>query len=242
MQGYDLFVDMGYIDDDLVDSALKAKASRGWRLPSGWLAAAACVVVAALVGWGVWRADKPTAQVSMEEGEAEVEPAEDPVEVETEAPQVETEAAETEPLPVSESGAFLPVITEPDAEAYSTKTMIESYPVDYEACYDYAVNNGAVGFSVPLADAMAEYGDSVLYRIYVDIFKDGVQLAPDDSEVEELMTSLLDQGIVLAVETTYQDNQAVATYNTLHATYDQLRQFQADPNHGWMLWLFAERV
>ena len=254
MQGFDLVKDMGFVDDDLVQGALKGTAATGWRAPSRWLAAAACVVVAALVGWGVWQGTKPQVDVPAdepievpvtEEQEAEVQPAEEPI-VETEQPEIsgEVEVAEIEPQPISEtSSAFVPNITDPDVEAYPTETMIESFTGDYpEACYDYAVDNGAVGYSQPLADAMEYYGDTVLYRVYVDIFKNGVQLAPDDAEVTELMYSLVDQGIVSAIETVYQDKQPVATYNTLHATYDQLQQFQGDPNHGWMLFLYAERV
>ena len=252
MQGYDLVKDMGLVDDELVQSALKGKASsRGWRSPSRWLAAAACVAVAALVGWGVWQGTKPQVEEPIEmpvteEQEAETEPIEEPIEIEVEQPEIsaESEVAEIEPQPISEtSSAFLPNITEPDEEAYPTLTMIESYPGDgTEAYYDYAVNNGAVGYSQPLTDAMTYYGDAVLYRVYVEIFKDGVQLAPDDAEVTELMYSLVNDGIVSAIETVYQDKQPIATYNTLHATYDQLQQFQGDPNHGWMLFLYAERV
>ena len=250
MQGFDLVKGMGCIDDELVGDALKEKAALGWRAPSRWLAAAACVAAAALVGWGVWQAGQAGSKIAppvTEEGpEAENQPIEEPVEIEVEQPEVsgEVEVAETEPQPVSESsGAFLPNITEPDVEAYPTTTMIEDYPGDgAEACYDYAVDNGAVAYSVPLQDAMAEYGDMVLYRVYVEIFKDGVQLAPDDPEVSELMYSLINDGIVSAIETVYQDNQPVATYNTLHATYDQLRNFKADSAHGWMLFLYAERV
>ena len=267
MQGYDLVKDMGLVDDELVAGALEARAVGGWRSPSRWLAAAACLAVAALVGWGVWQGSKPKVEVPAEEGpsteapvvveptvdvpvteesEAETAPAEDPI-VEQEAPEISIEvidAAEIEPQPISEtSSAFAPNITDPDEEAYPTLTMIESYPSDgAEACYDYAVDNGAVGFSVPLTDAMDELGDAVLYRVYVEIFKDGVQLAPDDPEVVELMTSLINDGIVSAIETVYQNNQPVATYDTLHATYDQLQNFKADSGHGWMLFLYAERV
>ena len=251
MQGYDLVKDMGLVDDELVAGALEAHVSGGWRAPSRWLAAAACVAVAALVGWGVWQGAKPQVDEPIEapvseEQEAEVQPAEEPI-VEHEAPEISIEvidAAEIEPQPISEtSSAFAPNIADPDEEAYPTLTMIESYPSDgTEACYDYAVDNGAVGFSVQLTDAMDELGDSVLYRVYVEIFKDGVQLAPDDPEVSELMTSLINDGIVSAIETVYQNNQPVATYDTLHATYDQLQNFKADSGHGWMLFLYAERV
>ena len=254
MQGYDLVKGMGYVDDELVQGAMKEKAAIGWRVPGRWLAAAACVAVAALVGWGVWQGTKPQVEISVdepieapvtEEQEAEVQPAEEPI-VEHEAPEFSIEVVEVpevESQPISEtSSAFQPNITEPD-EAYPTLTMIESYPSDgTEACYDYAVDNGVVGYSVQLTDAMDELGDAVLYRVYVEIFKDGVQLAPDDAEVTELMYSLVNQGIVSAIERVYQDNQPVATYDTLHATYDQLQQFQGDPNHGWMLFLYAERV
>ena len=248
MQGNDLFEDMGYVDDDLVDGALKAKASRGWRASSRWLAAA-CVAVAVLVGWGVWSGTKPaqpTQKPVSEEAEAENEVAEGRIEIvaaQTEVSEV-SEVAEIEPMPVSETnGTFGPAITEPDAEVYPTKTMIESYPSDgTEACYDYAVDNGTVGYSVLLTNAMDELGDAVLYRVYVEIFKDGVQLAADDPEVSELMTSLINDGIVSAIETVYKDEQPVATYDTLHATYGQLQQFQGDPNHGWMLFLYAERA
>ena len=279
MQGYDLVKDMGLVDDELVQGALKGKAAAGWRVPNRWLAAAACVAMAALVGWGVWKgigtqASEPTSQPMSEESEAEVLTKEESTDIAVEAPDVVTEPVpgvdeepasnseiepepvsnpeiETEPVtnpneddPISESSAaFAPVLaTDPD-EGFVTTPMIESYDGDYpEACYDYAVDNGAVGFSQPLMDAMAEYGDTVLYRVYADIFKDGVQLSASDPEVMEQLSALLEQGIISAYESVYQDGNFVVAYPTLHATYDQLQNFKADSGHGWMLFLYAERV
>ena len=283
MQGYDLIKDMGSIDDELVAGALQGKALRGWRAPSRWLAAAACVAVAALVGWGVWKGAKPQVDVPAdetieapvtEESEAEVQLTEEQTDIEVEAPQTEPSPEpgvneepisntvaesvvvsnpEIEPEPVSNpnendpisesSAAFSPVLTTDPDESFVTTPMIESYDGDYpEACYDYAVDNGTVGYSQPLMDAMAEYGDTVLYRVYADIFKNGVQLAASDPEVMEQLSSLLEQGIISAYESVYQDGNFVVAYPTLHATYDQLQNFKADSGHGWMLFLYAEKV
>lgn len=79
-------------------------------------------------------------------------------------------------------------------------------------------------------------------RVYVEILKNGVQLAPEDPEVVELLSSLLEDSIISAYESVYQDGDLVTTYPTLHATYEQLHRLQGDPNHGWMLWLYAERA
>ena len=132
-----------------------------------------------------------------------------------------------------------------DEELDAVTEMIESYPGDYSsACYAVPAP-GEVGYSMPLQDAMAEYDRTVTYRVYVDIFKAGAEtpMDGDDKEVAELLGMLSrDYGITTALEKVKDANGKKHVYPTLHATFDQLRRFPGDEDHGWMLFLYDEKA
>ena len=181
-----------------------------------------------------------TAESAEEEDAPEM--AEEPAEV---AELDEAAPAETEPLPTegvemptSDSYAYAGM----DADAYNGKTLVSAYPDAPDGCYA-APKNGEAGYSEPLRAAMKEYGDDAVYRVWVDIFKDEVQLDPDDPEVAELLVAFgREHNITTAIETYTDANGADHVYPTLHATYEQLQNFAADEAHGWMLFLYDERV
>ena len=176
------------------------------------------------------------------EEDASMEMAEEPAEV---ADLDEAAPAETEPLPTegvemptSDSYAYAGM----DADAYNGKALVSAYPDAPDGCYA-APKNGEAGYSEPLRAAMKEYGDDAVYRVWVDIFKDEVQLDPDDPEVAELLVAFgREHNITTAIETYTDANGADHVYPTLHATYEQLQNFAADEAHGWMLFLYDERV
>ena len=273
MKGYDLIKGMGYIDEDLAAEALEAEAAgapAAQKAKSGfgeklrafftgksaarrWAAAVACLAIAAYAGWGITQGGKSAApQASQpvymsdsaknaEDGEyyyagaAEAEEADEPR---------ETEPAEA-PAEMTTAVASAPEAMEPEEEFDAVTEMIESYPGNYgNACY-VMPGPGEVGYSMPLADAMAEYGDAVTYRVCADIFRDGEEtpMDGDDPEAAELLNMLFrDYGITTALETCTGADGKVQVWPTLHATFDQLRNFPADGAHGWMLFLYDEKV
>ena len=181
-----------------------------------------------------------TAEAAEEEDAAEM--AEEPVEM---AELDEAAPAETEPLPTegvemptSDSYAYAGM----DADAYNGKTLVSGYPDAPDGCY-VTPKNGDVGYSEPLRAAMKEYGDEAVYRVWVDLFADEVQLDSDDPEVAELLVAFgREHNVTTAIETYTDANGADHVYPTLHATYEQLQNFAADEAHGWMLFLYDERV
>ena len=180
------------------------------------------------------------------EEDASMEMAEEPAEM---ADLDEAAPAETEPLPAEAAeGVEIPASDgyeyagAVDADAYNGKTLVSGYPDAPDGCY-VTPKNGDVGYSEPLRAAMKEYGDEAVYRVWVDIFKDEVQLDPDDPEVAELLVAFgREHNITTAIETYTDANGADHVYPTLHATYEQLQNFAADEAHGWMLFLYDERV
>ena len=242
----------------------------GWSAARRWGTAVAAVAVLCLAGLGAFggmgqssKDATPAAEAPMlgvtQEGEqkntmnlgltAESAEEEDAPEMAEEPAEVaeldEAAPAETEPLPTegvemptSDSYAYAGM----DADAYNGKTLVSAYPDAPDGCYA-APKNGEAGYSEPLRAAMREYGDDAVYRVWVDIFKDEVQLDPDDPEVAELLVAFgREHNITTAIETYTDANGADHVYPTLHATYEQLQNFAADEAHGWMLFLYDERV
>ena len=242
----------------------------GWSAARRWGTAVAAVAVLCLAGLGAFggmgqssKDATPAAGAPMlgvtQEGEqkntmnlgltaesAEEEDAPEMAEEPAEAAELDEAApAETEPLPTegvemptSDSYAYAGM----DADAYNGKTLVSAYTDAPDGCYA-APKNGEAGYSEPLRAAMKEYGDDAVYRVWVDIFKDEVQLDPDDPEVAELLVAFgREHNITTAIET-YTDAEGMEhIYPTLHASYEQLQNFAADEDHGWMLFLYDERV
>ena len=168
---------------------------------------------------------------SMAIAEAETEPAGVP----------ETYAGE--PAEAAAAVAEVPIVAEAADELEAVSEMVQGYPGDYSsACYAVPLN-GEVGYSMPLQDAMAEYDNAVTYRVYVDIFKGEALLDPAGQEVAELFAMLSrDCGITTVLEKAAGPDGKKTVYPTLHATFEQLRHFPVDEDHGWMLYLYDERV
>ncbi len=112
--------------------------------------------------------------------------------------------------------------------------LIRSYPVMAEYCYD-AADNGEYFRSVPLSDAMDEYGDSVHYYLLVHLFRDG-HLITDSAELSAEAERLFAAGYTPAIETV----NGTETVFTLNATYDQILNFPAESDHGYFLYLRDE--
>ncbi len=112
--------------------------------------------------------------------------------------------------------------------------LIRSYPVMAQYCYD-AADNGECFRSVPLSNAMDEYGDSVHYYLLVHLFRDGY-LITDAAALSAEAERLFAAGYTPAIETA-NGNETVFTLN---ATYDQILNFPVDSDHGYFLYLRDE--
>lgn len=119
-------------------------------------------------------------------------------------------------------------------------TMISSYPGGEASSYA-APGNGTVSCSTPLSGAMKEYGESVLYRVAVELFHDKERLDSNGAEVKSEIERLKNLGYLVAFET-YNDGVDNHCYFTLHVKYGQLKNFAANNNYGYMLFLYGECV
>lgn len=119
--------------------------------------------------------------------------------------------------------------------------IISSYEVGSSATsYATPMINGNFFLSIPLRQAMEEYGNDVLYRVVVDVFKDETPIE-DESNLKEVSERLCALGYITAWEE-YNDGAEKHSYLTLHATAEQLQNFSADSNYGYFLWLYDEYV
>ena len=124
----------------------------------------------------------------------------------------------------------------------SEKTVISSFDVNGIPSASYETpKNGKFSFSIPLQDAINEYGDRVLYRVVIDVFSDKEQLSSDSSQVQDECERLSNIGYVVVYETAF-DGESYHYYFTLHATYDELTEFIANESYGYFIFLYDERV
>lgn len=106
-----------------------------------------------------------------------------------------------------------------------------------------AVENGNVWMSPSLSGAITYYGDreEYRYRVFVELFQNGSQIANDGEVAKKEVLRLAGLGYVVAMETC-SDGETTQTYFTLHATADQVKDFVTDAEVGYALWLYDERV
>lgn len=124
----------------------------------------------------------------------------------------------------------------------NVKTMISSFSINGTPSASYETpENGKFYFSIPLSEAMNEFGDGVLYRVVVDVFNNNEQLSSDSSQVQDECERLSNIGYVVAYETVF-DGESYHYYFTLHATYDELTEFIANESYGYFMFLYDERV
>ena len=125
-----------------------------------------------------------------------------------------------------------------DEEPPEYLTLITSYPSSVECSYS-APHDGEFGFTMPLSDAMAEYGDSANYLVIVDLFSDGHQIW-DRAAFEAESQRLFQLGYTPIIET-FSSPEGSSVALQLNATYEQLKNFPASPDHGYFFVLRDER-
>ena len=219
-----LWESFSHLDENLIERSETAPPSAARR----WLAAAACfVLLAAAVAAAPHLVRRPDLR-----GEGPAPAAAAPA---------ENAAILPEGAPPAGNAAMLPDVGLDAERSMPAPPMIESYKTEAEACY-VTPKDGEVNYSVPLREAMEEYGDSTRYRVVVDLFRGESQLPADGAEVRAEIDRLAALGYTVAYERVYEQQELKNAYFTLHASYDELAHFQADDGCGYMLFLYAERV
>jgi hypothetical protein len=126
-------------------------------------------------------------------------------------------------------------------------TMISNFGDGTYPEEDKTVENGKAGFSPALMDAMEYYGDSVLYQVYLTIFRDGVQIPVTDEVVRRDRERLCSLGYVVVFETmtktVERDGLSIAENEyslSLHTTWELLSSFDPGDELGYYLELYGE--
>ncbi len=138
-------------------------------------------------------------------------------------------------------GPMLPADSYPVTDPFELTPMIESFKVEYNYARYPAPKNGEIIYSMPLRGALIDHGDSARYRVMVGLFRDENALAPEGPEAEAERERLSALGVIVAYET-YFDGTENHYYFTLHATCEQLTNFNADERYGYLLSLYGEFV
>lgn len=258
-----LFDSFSQLDENLISRSEAAKARPAWRK---WAGIAACFVLVAALAVPAITGHLPRAERAEQEREVVPGAAEhngptnlpannpepwepnDPTQLPAHAPDAWVTNDPTQ-LPANSPNGMLPDNgicipadgTQEDVKYKESKRMISHYDIgNMDACYAVP-QNGEVNFSMPLREAMKAYGDDVRYRVVVDLFRDESQLPPDGADAKNESARLAALGYITAFET-YTDNGSSQTWFTLHAGYDQLADFAAAEEYGYMFFLYGERV
>lgn len=160
--------------------------------------------------------------------------------VPTQAPAEPTNAP-AEPSDTNGWTGSLPFMDPDDGsgEEIDVKTMISSYGGGAAECY-LAPENGHVGFSIPLSGAMEEYGDTVLYNVRIDVFKNGERLDPASPEVKGIWEKLAARGLTACYEDYFDGREHLYTL-ALHATIAEIRELTPPDGYGFFLFLRYEQ-
>ena len=215
-----LFDSFSQLDENLLARSESAKTHIPWHR---WAALAACFVLVAALA-------VPAITGHLPRAEQAAPPFPDAAE-HNEATQV---PANSPNAMLPNNGINIPADgTQEDARYAESKQMISYYDIgNMDACYA-APKNGESNFSMPLRAAMEAYGDSVRYRVAVDLFRDERPLPPDGADAKNETARLAALGYITAFET-YTDSESSQTWFTLHATYNQLTDFAAAEEYGYM--------
>ncbi len=238
--------------DEMVNSLLErrnryvAEQKRKRRMIIRTATSMCCVCLVALLGFGLWQGEMfnttppATLNDSINIGEKDyINPDELNANIDTQTSKNDADLSNNSSANADNNVGNYPNNYNPNG---SEKTMISSFNINGIPSASYATpENGKFYFSIPLSEAMNECGDSVLYRVVVDVFNNKEQLSPDSSQVQDECERLSNIGYVVAYETV-SDGESYHYYFTLHATYDELTEFIANESYGYFMFLYDERV
>jgi len=233
MRGKELLDKMELIDPAYIESADRAPVRKRiyW---TRWVAMAACFCLISVTVW-LWNAEYGNPDILSQDDKTNID---------------STQAA----MDWTESGG-IELATEPyphhgpvddDQSILSGKPMISGFE-ETDTTVDMSVSNGGVWCSRSLEAAMDHYGDTANYRVLVELFSDGVQIASGGAQATEEAARLSDLGYIVAMETSRETmtdgniaTACVTYYFTIHATYEQLLDFQQDGTLGYKFMLYDE--
>lgn len=231
MKGNELLIMMELIDSTYIEAAEKVPQKRTVRwIRLAALAASSCVIIGSAILWrrGIGYPDDPLRRHEI--GADGTNAAMEWVEI------GQTEIV-TEPYRVPENT---------EKAILNEKPMISGFG-EMGVNVDMSVSNGGVWYSQALEAAMDHYGDTVNYRVLLELFCDGVQIASGGGQAVAEAERLKEMGYTVAMETTkeMQSDGEVAEvyvhyYFTIHGTYEQMRQFQPNEGLGYKFMLYDE--
>lgn len=231
MTSMDMLKGLSFLDDQLVDKALRTKKSDKSHI-AGWNVIAACFGATVLVCF-----------LAVQFGKLLGGSANDvPIQMESEPYGSPDPAAGT---PGHNDAAADEIIATPAPEADDVEEIrlpiITSYgDVEIDASYA-APKNGELGYSEPLKEAMSEYENGVTYKVFIDLFSDEFPVLSNSSEAREEVERLAEAGYTAELDIT-DDGTDVFYYFVLLASYEQLHSFDASREYGYMFFLYDERV
>lgn len=237
---------IGKIDDELIFHAVndvKAGKKAGWPK---WAAVAACLclIAAAANTINMFVSVPENAQymdAGMQDDSLDGNPSGYGI-VQREQASDDVEIAEQDnESQIHERESMIGIQDNESFEPSNMTTMISSYGDTGSAVSYKSPDNGSCLYSIPLRGAMEEYGDTVLYRVVVDVFSDNQMIDANSEAAKYEMERLVELGYTVAFEK-YYDGTMNHHYFTLHATQEQLAGFDINNEYGYMLWLYDERV
>ena len=119
------------------------------------------------------------------------------------------------------------------------RKMISSYPSYVEASYSVP-EKSCFGITIPLREALEEYGNEPLYRVIVQIFKDKESVT-DLQILNAEAERLFNLGYTPAVET-FNNSSGQHNWLTLHAEAEQINNFAAGEDYSYFLLLYDEVI
>lgn len=125
-----------------------------------------------------------------------------------------------------------------ESEEETMRFMIGHYDDSLNGT-DMAVNNGHYELSGSLSAAIEELGDTVRYRVVIEVFKDGTVIDSGSAEVASEEERLVKEKYTVAHET-YEDSMETEDYFTIHAEKDQLLNFPVSSLYGYYISLYDE--
>lgn len=126
-----------------------------------------------------------------------------------------------------------------DIEDLQAALMIDQFDKSLNDNDDIAVNNGCFELSNSLKAAIEKYGDSVSYRVVVEVFKDGTVINSGSCEVASEEIRLANENYIVAHEK-YGDTVEVYDYSTIHAKMEQLLNFSVSDRYGYYISFYSE--
>ena len=216
-----LYDGITHVDEDLIEAAQEPLATRQ-RLPRRWIrwaATAACLCLVTVAGLFLWRKMAPADSMSN-----------------SESTEKRPEGNHSEELRDQSHQAMLP--DGADIHMSATVPMIESF--GQSVCsVDRAVSNGEMAYSPSLEAAIQAYGDTVRYRVVIELFRDGVQIDSAGDVAMRELDKLSAADYTTAIEAC-RGNSGVYHYFTLHATQAQLQNFPLNKELGYFFLLYGD--